>query len=80
MTVCRSDDGTIVLEGDCPIEDAETFLELLHSRAGPIVDWTGCRHLHTAVVQLVLAVRPVLVGPCGDAFVHDWIEPCLDEP
>ena len=33
----------------------------------------ACGQLHTAVVQVILAARPTLVGPCGDAWVGQWI-------
>jgi hypothetical protein len=75
MSVRRHDGGSIVLEGDCPVEDAEPLLELLQaSPAGPL-DWTRCGRLHTAVVQVVLAARPTLAGPCGDPWIREWMDP-----
>ena len=72
MSVRRQDNGTIVLEGSCPVEDAEPLLQLLQSTPAASVDWTQCRHLHTAVLQVVLAGRPALVGPCGDPWIARW--------
>ena len=66
MTVRRDDTGTIRLEGGCPVEDAETLLRLLQEDAAAELDWTACSQLHTAVLQIVLAARPALRGPCGD--------------
>ena len=78
MTVRRSDSGAILLEGICPVEDAEPLLELLQSQPAGSVDWQTCERLHTSVLQLLLAAKAKLVGPCGDAFVRRWIEPvCL---
>jgi hypothetical protein len=73
MSVRRNEAGNVVLEGRCPVEDAEPLLQLLQSTPGVPCDWTGCNHLHTAVVQVVLASRPPLVGPCGDHWVEQWI-------
>lgn len=74
MTVRRTDTGTLVLEGVCPVEDAEVLLQLL--QAGPTaLDWTKCRHIHTAVLQVVLASGIIPQGPCGDAFVSQWLAP-----
>lgn len=73
MTVRRESDSTIVLEGRCPIEDAEPLWQLLQATPGAPCDWTRCNHLHTAVVQVILAARPALAGPCGDAWIQTWV-------
>jgi hypothetical protein len=73
VSVRRDEGGTIVLEGDCPVEDAEPLLQLLQSKPTTPCDWSGCGHLHTAVVQIVLAARPPLIGPCGDQWIERWI-------
>jgi hypothetical protein len=71
VSVRRRDDGsTVILDGNCPVEDAEPLLEFLQATPGADLDWRQCSHLHTAVLQVVLAGRPRLIGPCGD----DWIE------
>ena len=72
MTVRRSDNGTLVLEGVCPVEDAEPLLEMLQNMPTAGIDWTQCRQLHTAVLQVILAS-----GPCGDAWVAEWLAPKL---
>jgi len=73
VSVRRDDAGTIVLEGNCSVEDAETLLQLLQAKPKASLDWTRCTHLHTAVLQLVLAARPARLGPCGDPWVRKWI-------
>lgn len=74
MSVCRHDDnGTILLEGVCSVEDAESLLQLLQATPRAPVDWTRSNHLHTAVLQVILATRPTLVGRCGDPWVAEWI-------
>lgn len=67
--------GSIALVGACPVEDAETLLQLLQSTPTAPCDWTRCSHLHTAVVQVILAARPALIGPCGDAWIEQWVSP-----
>ncbi len=72
MTIRCDDDGVIVLAGECPVEDAETLLQLLQAQpAGPI-DWSACTRLHTAVLQVLLAAAPSIRGECGDPFVARW--------
>jgi len=65
--------GSIALVGACPVEEAETLLQLLQSTPAAPCDWTRCSHLHTAVVQVILAARPALIGPCGDAWIEQWV-------
>jgi hypothetical protein len=79
MTVRRGDDGVIVLGGVCPVEDAEPLLQMLQTMPAAQVDWRPCHQLHTAVLQLVLASGRVLVGPCGDAWVEQWLGPKLPQ-
>jgi hypothetical protein len=74
MSVSRRSDGTIVLDGRCPVEDAEPLLELLQATPAAPFDWSQCTYLHTAVLQVILAARPAPSAPCGDAWVRQWVE------
>jgi hypothetical protein len=73
VSVRRDDAGTILLEGHCPVEDAEPLLQLLQATTEARCDWTRCSHLHTAVLQVVLVARPALIGPCGESWIERWI-------
>lgn len=73
MTVRRNTERRVSLEGVCPVEDAEPLLQLLQATPEAVCDWTGCSHLHTAVVQVIMVARPVLAGPCGDPWVEAWL-------
>ena len=77
MTVHRDADGKIVLDGNCPVEDAEPLLQLLQATPDALCDWTRCRDLHTALVQVIMAARPALAGPCGNAWIEAWVTPQL---
>jgi hypothetical protein len=79
MTVRRSDDGTVVLDGVCLVEDAEPLLRMVQTMPAAVVDWTQCRQLHTAVLQVVLASGIATIGPCGDAWVARWVAPKIPE-
>ena len=77
MTVRRTADGAIRLEGDCPVEEAETLLALLLADPEAMVDWRSCGSAHAAVAQVLLALgRPVLGEP-ADPFLRRWIAPLL---
>jgi hypothetical protein len=73
MTVRRADDGTIHLEGICPVEDAEPLLQLLLAGPKPSVDWSKSQKPHTAVVQVLLAAGAVPAQPCGDGWIAKWL-------
>jgi hypothetical protein len=73
MTVRRGDSGAIVLDGVCPVEDAEPLLQMLQTMPAAEVDLRQCRQLHTAVFQLVLASGRASIGPCGDAWAAQWL-------
>jgi hypothetical protein len=76
MTV-RLVDNTIYLEGSCRVEDAEPLLQFLHQDEGRIVDLTAADHLHAAVVQILIALQPIVRTGSSDPFVAQWIEPLL---
>ncbi len=69
--------GVIRVEGAGRLEDAETLTGLLQANSGCRVDLTAASGLHTALVQVLLAFRPGLIGPSGDAFVNDRLLPLL---
>jgi hypothetical protein len=75
--IMRGDAGEILLQGQCPVEEAETLLGLLLAEPGAVVDWSGCTKAHTAVAQVLLALRPPVRGTCRDVFMARWIAPSL---
>ena len=79
MTILRSDDGTVVLDGVCAVEDAEPLLQRLQATPAASVDWTQCRQLHTAVLQVIMASGGSPMGPCGDVWVEQWLAPKLPQ-
>jgi hypothetical protein len=77
MTVTIATNGTIELEGNCPVEDAEELLQHLLATPNATVDWRACRSAHTAVIQVLLVARSVPLGPPIDRFLRDHVEPQL---
>lgn len=67
----------VYASGHCLAEDAEALLKLLVAGA-KTVDLTNCDYLHGAIVQLLMAAKPVIVGePSG--FVREWLIPLIRE-
>jgi anti-anti-sigma regulatory factor len=75
----RLDGNVIVLEGACRVEDAEPLLGWLQADRGLIVDLTGAEQLHTAVLQVLMAMGPTLKGTARDAFIREWLTPAFSE-
>lgn len=76
MTVVVDED-IVRLSGRCMAEDAE--LLLAHLVAGAkTVDLSGCDYVHGAVVQLLMAARPTIVGEPAQ-FLRTWLVPLIRE-
>jgi hypothetical protein len=73
MSISLSSSGTILVEGACPSEDAEPLLQLLLSTPGAVVDWRHCSAAHSAVVQVLMAARPIMLGPPAGAALARWM-------
>ena len=75
MTIRRQDDA-VLLDDVCAVEDAETLMQELRAGAA-VIDWSGCTHLHTACLQVILAAAiPIRGSPANPAIVR-WIIPLL---
>ncbi len=70
-------DGLVRLEGACRIEEAETLLQLLLQDRARVVDLSGARELHTAVVQVLMALQPPCRGWPEDRFLREQVAPAL---
>ena len=80
MTVRVAADGTVFLEGNCPVDDAEALARLLLSDPAAEIDWHACDQAHTAVLQLLLASRRRIRGSPQTLFLRNWVEPFLAAP
>lgn len=77
MTIRLETDGTIVLEGNCPVGDAEPLLRYVTEFADAPVDWQGCEWAHTAVIQVLLVAGMTPRGQPRGAFLKDFVAPIL---
>jgi len=72
------DGDVIALSGRCPAEDAEALLAALGDHPGARVDLTAVQRLHTAVLQILLALRPRLVGKPAEPLLRQIVSSSLD--
>jgi len=77
MTVRVTAEGTIELAGPCGVEDAEVLQRHLLAAPRSTVEWSSCEHLHSAVVQVLLAGKPRIRGWPSNAFLRAHIAPLL---
>lgn len=78
MSVSLAAGGAIVLEGPCSSEDAEPLLQLLLSNPTAQVDWRLCTTAHSAVLQVLLAAKPPMLGPPENPALARWMSPILN--
>jgi hypothetical protein len=61
MPIEFSDDRAL-LNGVCCVEEAEGLLSWVLQHPGAAVDAAACEHLHSAVLQVLMARRPPLAA------------------
>ncbi len=54
------------LEGECGVEEAEGLFEWLHENPRGKINLKACEHLHSAIIQVLMALRPC-VSACPPA-------------
>jgi hypothetical protein len=77
MTVDASGADPIRLSGPCTLEDAEALLRALLNQPGRRVDWGSVTSAHTAVIQVLIALRPGIDGTPASDNLRDWIQPLV---
>ncbi len=71
--------GDIVfVEGPSDVADAEPLLSAVLENPAREVDLGNASRLHSAVIQLLLSLRPRIVRPPADPFYVTHIAPLLD--
>jgi hypothetical protein len=73
MTVRTTSEGLIELLGRCGVEDAEVLQRALLAAPRSTVEWSGCEHLHSAVIQILLIGKPRIQGLPSNAFLKTHV-------
>lgn len=73
----RFGSGEVALTDSCGAEDALELADWLAKEHQPKADLRACSHLHAAVLQTLLAYKPVLSAPPVDPFLLRWVVPAL---
>jgi hypothetical protein len=70
-------DTTVTIDGGCGVEDALPLLEYLQGNATARLDLRTCNNLHSAVLQVVMAVADRIAVLPEEAFLGRWLAPLL---
>ncbi|HLN24415.1 MAG TPA: hypothetical protein VK558_10560 [Patescibacteria group bacterium] len=68
---------SVVFEEGCAVEEALPLLEFLQVHPAARVNLRACTHMHTAILQVLMAVRPKVATLPGEDFLRHWLTPLL---
>ncbi|MDQ7020097.1 MAG: hypothetical protein Q9M33_13155 [Robiginitomaculum sp.] len=68
----------IVLEGKCPVDEAEPLLTWLQEHPKGKVNLSKCKHLHAALLQVLMAVKPKISSMPRDETLYAWMQSALN--
>ena len=69
------DANVATLSGRCGAEDAEPLLLALQDDQGLVVDLSAATRLHTAIVQILVALKPDVRGIRAHPLLQSFILP-----
>jgi len=61
--------------GVCTIEEAESLLDWVQAHSQPRADLGDCEHLHTALLQILMAHRVSVTRLPPDPWLQHWLRP-----
>lgn len=64
-------------KGVCAVEEAESLLQWLQDQPRGKIKLKECTHVHTAVLQVLLAARVMVTLPPEDPELAHWLMPAL---
>jgi alpha-D-ribose 1-methylphosphonate 5-triphosphate diphosphatase PhnM len=68
-----------VLSDVVSVEETEGLLEWLQAHPKGKLDLSGCVHLHTANLQVLMAARPSIAAWPQDAGLAAWLRAALND-
>ncbi|CAK0757858.1 STAS domain-containing protein [Gammaproteobacteria bacterium] len=66
-----------VLDDFCTVEEAEGLLQWLQNHAKAKVNLKDCKHLHTSVLQVLMAARAPVTSWPDDPDLARWLKAVL---
>jgi hypothetical protein len=69
---------TATFSGAIRIEEVDGLVAWLRETPKPTVNLRRCTHLHTAVLQSLLAAGATVSAQPEDRFLHSWVLPAIE--
>lgn len=69
--------NSVTMDGACTVEEALPLLEYLQTHPQAKVAMRACTALHSAVLLVLLALRPKLSSQPDEPFLRRWVVPAL---
>lgn len=66
-------------KGVCTVEEAEPLLQWLQDQPRAKIKLKECTHLHTAILQVLLAANAAVTLPPQDPELARWLMPALQQ-
>ena len=67
----------VIFEGICSSEQAEKLREWLEMNPKGLLDFKNCQHIHSSVLQVLMAAHSVISVPPDDPYLRDWVMPSI---
>ena len=77
MSITYKED-TAVFKETATVDEAETFLEWITEHENCVVDLSESSHIHTAVLQVLMAAEPHVTKMPEDDSFGIWLRNALD--
>lgn len=72
-------EGAATLSGVCAVEEAEGLLSWTLQNPEGRVDLSACEHLHTAILQVLLARRPAVTAVPPGGLLRQILQPLMTD-
>lgn len=69
--------NTVAFDDGCLVEEALALLEFLQVHPAARVNLRGCTHMHTAILQVLMALGPKITALPDEPFLQRWLTPPL---
>ena len=71
--------STAIFSGIIAVDDAQELFEWLQKRKNPKINLLECTHLHTADLQVIMALKPEVVKWPEDKSLDIWLRNILTD-
>lgn len=67
----------VVFQETCSSEEAEKLREFLETNPRGRLDFKNCLHIHSSILQVLMAAHADVVVPPDDPYLRNWVLPAF---